>query len=396
MEIFKVKEHFDISHLHFLDGKYWKRLHDILVESYPTEDVLIDFKGIQLISAWESEYFVNMVRHENFYFKVYFNSALVEAVDLLCKSNVPVLKTGRVENYQPTQKIEKPNFLVSPTEVTAVEGGITSEDGEMRVRYIYSAIERKESVLALKQAINNKYNGESKVVINLEKIIVQKTMIKELYAITVELESELGVPVTCINMVRQKDFDMCVKFGPNIDMNKISLDDRIAILGKNLPKGAVVILVKYKDKRGAKDAFNVARQWSRYARFDGIVNGKAKFTTFRQDSFHTQYHLKQEQLNYSKVDSVVVYTPVDKLGFWDFFLGEDYHVNYAVQFEKSKAHGEWYLDCDNDPCYQKFAIPDYIELVMEEYELPYNREHLQDCRENTYRFLNISSSDDLN
>lgn len=395
MEVFKVKEHFDISHLHFLDGKYWKRLHDLLVQQYPTEEVLIDFKGIQLINAWESEYFVNMVRHENFYFKVYFNATLVEAVDLLCKSNVPVLKTGRVENYQPTEKIEKPKFVISETEIKSVQDGITSEDGELHVKYCYSAIERKESILALQQAIRNAFNGESKIVINLQKVIVQKTMIKELYGITVELECELGTPVTCINMLKQKDFDMCVKFGPNIDMNKLSLEDRITILTKHLPRGSVAILVKYKDKRGAKDAFNVSRQWSRYARFDGIVNGKAKFTTFRQDSFHTQYHLKQEQLNYSKVESVPVFVPVDKLGFWDFFLGEDYHVNFAVQFDKSKSHGEWYIDCDGDTCYQQFTIPDYIELVMEEYELPYNKEHLQDCRENTYRFLGISSSDDL-
>lgn len=396
MELFKVNEYFDISHLHFSDGKYWRRIHDMVVEKYPEEEVLIDFEGIQLINAWESEYFVNMIRHENFYFKVYFNATLAEAIDLVCKTSIPQLKTGRVENYQPTEVIEKPKFVISPTEVKAVEDGMVTDGNELKVKYVYSAIERIESIMALDKAIRNKYQDEKVIILDLDEVILQKMMVSELYNMNMQLESDLGVKVKCINMYRQKEYDMCVKFGPNININNLSKDDRIQIISKNLPKGAIVILVKYKDTRAAKDAFNLQRQWSRYARFDGFIKGKAKFTTFRQDSFHTPYHLEHTESSYTKVEKVDVFVEPEGLGFWDYFLGANYHVNFAVQFDRERTHEEWYLDCDGEPCCQKFTVPDYIELVVEENDIDYNREHLQDCRENTYKFLNINSSEDLN
>lgn len=396
LPLFKVEDYFDISHLHFSDSKYWKRIHDMVIEKYPEEEVTIDFEGIQLINAWESEYFVNMVKHENLYFKVYFNATLAEAIDLLCKTNIPQLKTDRVYNHQPTEVIEKPKFVISPTEVKAVEGGITTDGNELRVKYVYSAIERIESIMALDSAIRNSYKGEKVIVIDLDEVILQKMMINELYNMNMALEKEFGVKVNCINMYSQKEYDMCVKFGPNININNLSKENRIEIISNHLPKNAIVILVKYKDTRAVKDAFNLQRQWSRYARFDGFVNGKAKFTTFRQESFHTPYHLERTESKYNKVEKVEVYVEPDGLGFWDYFLGANYHVNFAVQFDREMTHEEWYLDCDGEPCCQKFTVPDYIELVAEENEIKYNREHLQDCRENTYKFLKIKSSDELN
>lgn len=398
MEI-KIRDQFNVHYITLSNSTIWNRI-DKFVESLNTdEDILLDFKDVRLENPQMNKDFHNILRRHNVRFKIYNYSNLVEAIDMACKlCNAP---TGRVENIgsvEIEQKKPDKNIDADPDVIEKLLNFTTIEGNELRVDYCkaYYGMTKQSMINSLDEAIQIKLSEASnitKITVDLNKIMVQKAIIKYLVELVDKYSADYEFEL--LSLIGKEDFEMhsAIKNGLAKDLTAA---DKVKIMKRELKKNVVGLLIMYENKRGGKDTYgrvgNGEILWCRYAILKNVVNKggipMAIFKVYHLNDFHTTLHKSIENLDSQELKEDTLEIEIDKLGFFDYFLGSEFHFNLPIQFDKEGTVSEWVEVEDCKAGIRNLTIPELAKHVLDENNIEYNREELQKAIDWTYEVLN--------
>lgn len=243
-------------------GSSWRELLDFIRSEIGTEEeILLDFKGVNVIEPWTITEFGEVLKFENVYFRFTSSNkeSLVSFVNKIkMKCIIDGLKSDRIESVYIEPKriktkaeieLEKDGeFFISKFEIND-----ENKSGFINMENIYSQIGSVSTVDALIYAIKNlKANkGINKFVIKTGKMFIQANIIELLAKRVMELDKVDGISLDIDTDVD----DTAQKLGlyiHNAINESYTLMDKIKEF-VDLPRNLAIMLVKYKKSRAVDE-----------------------------------------------------------------------------------------------------------------------------------------------
>ena len=400
-----VSKQFGIYYIPVKNTDVWNRV-DTYLSEFGNEEVILDFKDVQLEEPYKNMDFHNIIRRENVKFRIYNYSALVEGIDMACR--LCGVATGRVENVgivAEEQKSPDKNIDVSPRIVSKLLEVMEVNGDTLTVWYskALSGLSRASAVNSLEAAIETYLAGVdvkiNRIVVDLENIVVQKSTIKYLVEL-VEKFKKSYADFELANLIGREDFDMHLAIKNGLAKG-METEEKLQIMKKELKKNTVGLLIMYENKRGGKDRYgrvgNGEILWCRYAILESIVNRAnvptAVFKVYHKDDFHTSFHKTIENIDSTELKHDTIEIEIEKLGFFDYFLGSEFHFNLPIQFELEGSRNEWIEVEPGKTGLRKLTIPELAMHVLDEHNVEYNKQELEKAIEWTNEVLHKADAD---
>lgn len=387
-----VNKQFNVHYIPIKNTDVWNRLDKYLSTIDKNTKVILDFKDIQLEEPCKNMDFHNIILRENVHFRLYNYSSYLEDIDMTCR--LCGVATNRVENVGNIGiEPEKPdrNVELKPRIVTAILKHCHVEGENLKVDVyggLFSVSRQSESNslnAAIEQFIDS-YGGSIKTItIDLKDVIIQKNVMPHMVQIIEDFRKKYEVSID--NLIGQSEFDMNLAIKNGLTSAKdINLEERLKTF-KGLDVGTVGLLIMYDNKRGGTDSYgrvgNGKTLWCRFSIFDGLVRTTEgiglKFKVFNNDHFHTSVHKVIEHIDSNMLHYDTVIIALSKVGFYNSFLGSEYHFNLPIQFEKSESIREWIEVEDSQASRQLVTIPELAKYALDEYDVEYNVPALEEA-----------------
>lgn len=390
MKEIKVSDVKNLSYISVNNDEIWKELGNIAKGL--EEDVLFDFRGIELTEPWKNLEFPRFLGLNNVYMKIYYADETKKDIDLICKLNkYPTNKVINVENVKTEElpvddiewdKVERMQKVIEDDTVKRLS------DTEALINYgsRFDYAEKTETILGLGEAIKKlRADGVTKITLNFKDVGVQTEKISELYEVLkdgllaneieiVDLDDKVADTIGILLSVDKGDL--------KVDMSR---KEKIKILLEELKPGTVGILAKY---AGGKTKDKVSKLgtgtavWSKVAIFKGIQGDNVIFDAFVGKYFHSKEYKLSEGMVDQGLRSQTITVDVSLLGFWDKFMGGEYFFNYPVQFNREETIEEIVqIEENGDRQTRELILPEFIKLVLDQYGYPYNKESLEEAIE---------------
>lgn len=412
MKTVLVSDIYDVTQISKSNDAPWKLMQQIMRESEAHEKVLFDFDGIELKEPWNNLEFKKLIADERVHIKVYGSEDVANSMIILCMS----LKTD-------TSRIINADELIIDTPITEnknlkimterIRGGVseTAEGYELMLNDVIDQVGSHETVTAIKNVIDEhiKDDKSKKFLINTEYMFIQVNMVKVLAEMVVDYTSQ-GYNVDIISYEDETERDLKTYICLSCAI-KLSTEAKVKIIKENLKPGTVGFLARYKDSKG-KDMFgrygNGEIVTSRPAIFLGVGRSKGtgkyavKIQEFDGHTFQTriQYQLDNdgERLKQPRTKNIII--DVDDIGIMASFVGSKYHFNLPIQDNINKMVAIYKIeeqegtDEDGEELgsvikTEKVTIPEFCKLVLDDFDIEYNREKLDEDILETKRILNL-------
>lgn len=385
--VINVSETFNVYGISAKDIDIWKNI-CLSVKQYPEEQpIILDFKGVLLVEAWKNKYFTNILRLNNVVLRVYHSSEMKRDVDDIC--NLCDLGTNRIINIGEVEMVEQVqetgvkrriiDKLIKNCHVT--EHLLTLDFGKA-----LNSLEKADIVLAIKIALTEVLAENplvDKIKVDFGHVVINENVLDTLF-------SELKSYIAKYNM----EFET-VAYKEEFKLHMLkhkgnTVAQKISILQDKLPLDTVVMLTKYvtsKSKDNLGRYGNGVADWCHIAIYRGTEDKHAIFDDFLVADFHTSVHKKEQQLPPTPVKPTRISIPLSALGFWEEFLGSQYHCNYLVQFTPNESICEWVETKQGKAEMQTLTLPEFAKVVLDDNKITYNTEQLQMATEYTNKIL---------
>lgn len=390
------------------NSKAWEILLNCLEESEnKDEDLLFDFKGIEIIEPWINDTFKKLISNERVHMKLYSSKKTVDTINMACRlSN---LKADRFYNEE----------VITPPTMTPAEKRIINMANELQDYFISSEdtalfeIHRRftqigsiDTVTYIEKAVEiyAENTNIKKIILDIKNILLQSNLI-ELVANVIGRLYTKGIDFKVVS----EDSDTMNKLGLYQHLaNNIFLStaDKYKIAKNNLEPGTVGMLTKYKRSK-ALDEFG--RQGNgepvscRVALFNGFVKDKGvlclSFTSYNGNTFYTKDHwsLENDGEELEELLKEELLIPIPEVGVTDYYLGSRYHFMLPLQCSLEDSTVIYGIE-DGRVYHNKVTIPVRIKTVLDDWGIEYQESSLIHAISETERILEKTenSMDQLN
>lgn len=391
MKELRIIDLFNVTQISRSNDRIWKELEETTRNT--KEPILLDFEDINLEEPYNNNYFLKILANPKIYFKIYSDEKLKNEIELICK--LGVMDTGRVfnedfeyeDNGPDLSEIRILNKINKMKEYTSINGNTVLID----LSAGFNQLSDNDTAKSIKKLIEELIEkGIVKIDINIQNCYVQSNMIEKLAALGTNFrEKGIEVDFKTDDLELLKEM-MLYKFSiPISSSTKINLFEGIEI-------NTVGIISKFKSTR-RKDRYGRSGDGepliTRVAIFKGIEKGIVHLWTFNGNFFKTKqdYYLDEnEELNFPKIDKWDI--PIGQIGLADEFLGSMYHFNYPIQLSKNDNISTHRISiCEETGKtsikYDSIPLPEYIKLVLDDFEIMYNVKALEEAIIETHKYL---------
>mgnify|MGYP000844788877 FL=1 len=375
MKTIKVSDIYNVTQISKTNSDAWERLYKLMENE--TEDVLFDFKDINLEEPWNNEAFKKFIGNERVHMKIYSSEKIKDTIELACK--LGNLKTGRVINEDEIVEVEPVKDLKQEKLIQNIVNNISivEDTGMLYMPDVASQITNHSTVTALEKAIVGfaETTHIKKLAIDTETMFIQVNIIELLANMIGKLKSQ-GIDV----IIMSRDPDISGKINMYrcfSGSRKLTPRERIKIFKETLQPNTVGMLSKFKDTRRV-DEFGRKGDGKpimcRVAIYKGIKNGQVHFITFNGKYFFTKLHYSLDHDGEELKNLVTEHysMPVEQVGLTDKFTGLLYHFNLPIQYSKDDYIQSYCEDEDGVIRQVQLTLPQYIKMVLDSFGVMYN------------------------
>lgn len=426
----RVKDWCDIDNL-TQDNSWGAIYNHIKNEVAPTEKVLLDFKGINVIEPWLLDTFGKILKLDNIYFrftssnkegltnfvnrikmKCVIEGLLVDRIDAVYIEPVKVKTKAEIKIEKFGEQTIK-DFEISENEAVINLYKIIDQFGSIdTVNYIIYAIKKI-----------NKEKGIKRFIINTNRIFIQDNIIEMLAKTILDFEENYGIELlvnTEIEATAKKlglfiytasnesyTFEKKLKAFSELPLNMAGMlvkyktsraidefgrhgkgqvvSNRIAIfrglcirLGYSeielikkvheVDDGQILVTAIVVDKRGNKKEVKKWADLSNLAVCIDSYNNDTFVTHAEWETYHDGEMLDDKGNEVKELPKTRVVEPLDNVGLMNKFLGKKYHFIRAVQKDKSGNKFIITKINENGNCIrEEVTIPERIKIVLEDW-----------------------------
>lgn len=398
-----VREIYTVDTISKGNFKAWLKLMDFIKnEIKPDEDVMFDFKGIEVIQPWATNEFKQFMQDERVHIKLWSSEGTVNSINIMC--TLGDSSSGRAVNEQVAvekklskeelQIIAMANELQKYFEVDENDKTVATLNVGKRFDQVGVPI----TVDYIREALMKfaKEHEVKRLRLNVVGIIIQASVIKNITNVISALEKE-GIKLEILS----NDEEVKNKIGmyQSLEGNDVSTEnDKLRVIKAQLKPGKVGMLIKYKESK-AVDEFGRRGKGKplncRVAIYNGLKRGKdgiirLKFTTFNGNTFFTSAHWRLEHDN-DELDNGPEHEElsisVKEFGMYNEFLGSKYHFITPVQIKPEHSMTMYGLDQSGKVTHTKMTIPERIKAVLDDWGYKYDNESLQSYIQKTREVL---------
>lgn len=371
--------------------KAWIRLMEYMdKEVAPNEDVLFDFKGIEVVQPWATQEFKKFMQDERVHVKLWCSKDTVKSINIMCSLNS--CSSGRAinEEIEVERKATKEELQIAKM---ANELQKYFEDDEFDNTKTSLLIHKRFDQIGVPVTVDyieaaiKKYceeKGKNYVTLEARNITIQPSVIKNITALISKF-STAGITF----VIDSLDKDVMTKVGMyrSLEGSDVgSEQDKIRIIKNALHRGKVGMLIKYKASK-AVDEFGRRGKGKtlscRVALYKGMERGAdgihVCFTTYDGNYFYTKAHwsLEHDNDDLKELKTEELSIPIDQFGMYSDFLGSQYHLITPVQMQSEHTMTMYGVDESGSITYSKLTIPERIKAVFDDWGIEYDSESLQ-------------------
>lgn len=371
--------------------KAWIKLMDFMSKEVGEgEDVMFDFKGIEVIQPWATEEFKKFMQDERVHVKLWCNATTTESINIMCR--LSGCSTGRAINEEIAveRKVSKEELQVarmsSELQKYFEEDDDDSNHASLMIFKRFDQIGVPITVDYIEAAIR-KYcqdSGRKSVSLEVRNIAIQPSVIKNVTSLISKFDNE-GIAIN----INSFDNEIMTKIGMyrSLENSNVGDDqDKLRLIKSVLHPGKVGMLQKYKASK-AVDEFGRRGKGQvlscRVALYRGLERTKdgihVKFTSYDGNYFYTKHHWglehDNEVLKELKCEELSI--PLDQFGMYNDFLGSQYHFLAPVQLNEKDTITMYGVDDTGSVTYNKLTIPERIKAVLDDWGIEYDTESLQ-------------------
>lgn len=399
MKTINVREVYTVDTISKTNEKAWSTL--IALVENEQEDIMFDFKGIEVAEPWTNDKFKEFVGNEHVHMKLYSSQRTVNTIEMTCM--LGGLKTGRFFNEDivapPTLSREdkKAMEIAGQLQEYFVKDTENEDTGIFQIYKRFDQIGSINTVDYIEKAIIKYFNetGYKNIVLDTNNIFIQKNIL-ELFANVIGRTLSLGINLNVLS--KDKEVMSKIALYQHLAANKnLKINDKYEIAKKQIPHKMVGMLTKY---RGSKAVDEFGRHGNgeaiscRVAIFNGFTKNSnnavcMKFTTYNGNAFYTQEHwaLENDGEELSKMMTEELTIPLSEIGLIDKFLGSKYHFSMPIQYDSADSDTIYSLDGEGKVVNTRVTIPMRIKVVLDSWGIEYNEECLNGAIEETERVL---------
>lgn len=371
--------------------KAWIRLMQFMADEVAEgEDILFDFKGIEVVQPWATEEFKKFMQDERVHIKMWCNANTVESINIMC--SLTGCSSGRAVNEEVVveKKASKEEIQIGRMANELQRYFEDDEDDSTHTSLMifkrFDQIGVPITVDYAEAAIRKYCKDNNKTFVSFEarNIAIQPSVIKNVTALISKFASE-GIKLE----INSFDSEVMTKVGiyQSLECSNVGNEqDKLRLIKKALYPGKVGMLQKYKtskavDELGRRGKGQVLS--CRVALYRGLERTKegvnVKFTSYDGTYFYTRHHWglehDNEVLKELKCEELSI--PIDQFGMYDDFLGSQYHLLAPVQLREQDTITMYGVDDSGSVTYNKLTIPERIKAVFDDWGIEYDQESLQ-------------------
>lgn len=393
-----VKEIYSVDTISKGNYKAWLRLLDYVEKDESGEDILFDFKSIEVVQPWATPEFKMLMQNERVYIKLWCNETTVNSINIMCRLNGLSGNRAINENIEPEKQLTKEEQQITKMS-EELQSFIEDTSDNSAVLNIYKRFDQigvPITVMYIAEALRKfkDRTGKTDLTLDAKSITIQTSVIENITNLIPDLKED-GINLT----IKSNDKTVMNKIGMyrTLANNKeYSIDDKIRLIKSTLRPGKVGMLIKYKNSK-ATDEFGRKGNGTPVSCRVAIYKGMKKidneicvvFTTYNGNTFYTQVHWNLEHDNNSldKLESDTVKIPVNQFGMYKDFLGSLYHFITPVQKHAEDSMVMYGIDSDGRVTHTKMTIPERIQAVLDDWEIEYDSDSIRDYIEETRKIL---------
>ena len=394
MKVIIVKQIYRVDSL--TQEKGWIKIYEYIKDM--TEDIVLDFTGINVETPWTLGTFKEIVDMPNVKFKFKQNEDFYKHLKVMfILSNADI---SRVENEVVEVKQEK-----SPDTDRIKNNGsrlipfFEDINGEcvFKVHKKYTQVENTNSIEYMKYAIEeiSNTNKTTKFLLEFGATTANSTTIEALANMVDYFHSKgIQVDIDMENQSNAKEMGLHLHKLRELTDNSYK-ENYIRNMVENHPKMAG-ILIKYKPSKTTDNLGRTGKGeaiMARVAVLEGIDdNNNLVFRTFDKEGFYTHIHWEvqhdNEELTALRGD--VFRVGMDEVGFMDEFMGVRFHFIEPIQRSESESEKVIYgLDDNGSNISAICTIPERMKHVFDDWNIEYNTEMLDKAIKETRERLGM-------
>ena len=396
-----VQDVYNVTQISSSNNEAWERLLRIVNES--DDDVMLDFRGIQLIEPWNNLLFRKLMSKNNVYMRLYMSEREKKVLDLLCKISKEDMPEGHIINVEDDEIIVDVKQEVVPDKTFELIKGRVLECVKIIkckptkvVFEMYKAVDQLGSIKTIKaiEEVVKQLNGEKGIKnfeIDAEGLFIQINIIEYLARVIGQMKKE-GIELSLLT----SDDDVMAKislYQQFANTRSLSARERIKIFKETVKPLTVGLLSRFRNTRrmdafGRKgDGIPIECRVAIFRKID--KEGNVYFWTFNGNTFCTRLHYSMDNdgeiLRKPEVYDVAV--PIEDIGLYDKYLGALYHFNKPIQYEPSDSITTYKINDEGGVITRKVTLPEYIKLVLDDFNVRHDGEELLKAIAETNRQL---------
>lgn len=388
-----VKSIYNVDTISKNNQKPWVKLMEYMrTEVAEGEDIMFDFKGIDVIQPWSTNEFKMFMQDTRVHLRLWCSANTVNSINIMCTLNNMSDNRAFNQEIQVAKKLTKEEQAVIRM-ADQLQEYFKEYDGVpvlevfrrfdqigvyVTVNYIQAGIQ-KYIDKCKEQGISH-----DKIKVEAKGIAIQSSVIEAITQM-VGLFSKEGVEID----FHSDDEEVMNKIGMYQSLSKnniVSESDKIKTIKLSLHPGKVGMLVKYRDSK-AVDEFGRSGKGKpiscRVAIYmgmkrDGNIIGVC-FNTYNGNTFytHTHWSIEHDHEYLDKLDVEELFIPISQFGMYNEFLGSRYHLLTPVQTREEDSMVMFGLDDMGKVTRTKMTIPERIKAVLDDFGVDYEVETLQ-------------------
>ena len=376
------------------------------------EDVVFDFYGIALKMPERNEGFKRFMSNPNVHIKLYNDEEKKKIIDTFLIISGIDPKDKVINEIKISEDITSKsdlainrlaNNIASKLFISKNEAG----EYELRFRVIdsFTQLGEVDTVRALGKSLQSFIDlyGEklNHIILDVTDVYIKNNVFIKLASFEREYQlREKGIKYEVVDSKDEEKIKNISRFAI-IEKNKsYTPSSKAKLFLSEVPKGSVVMIHRFKEtkrvnefgQRGDGEYFE-----SRAAIFLGLYkNGsevKLRFKSFGVNTFYTdtQYFIENE-VELDKLSSRIDSYSIDDIGYSDCFTGLKCHIHLPFVFDTKDMRDGYFID-GNRGAYKKCILPEYIKLVLDNWNEDYNKECLDKCINISLNKLGLPSVD---
>lgn len=362
----------------------------------PNEEVVVDFKGINLVEPWLNAKFREFMAKKTANLVLYNSEDVADYIKTMCitggmgnnrvKDITIHVEKGKTREELAIERVAN-NWqdIIVPSE-TAADVAI------INIRKMIDQISSAKTIRYIEKAIeiyHNNHPNVIKYVLNTESMSVEAHSIEAIGKLIVTLQQRDKIYLRLQNNDPAVENDSRM-FAAIKSQGEYDNDKRLESIEKYLKSGRPGLLMAYArsrsvDRMGRSGNGEIRScQPAIYLGLRNTSEGPAmRFKVYQLDKFCTRVHWALEHDGEShKIVSREVVIPVSNCGLYGIYLGKEYHFNEPLQYHSGIDNGSvkmYEVNEKGNSVRVEMTIPEFIKRVLDDYNEEYDKEYLDRC-----------------